>query len=371
MFVGSEICQCRQKDMSLTSWPWPSPLNASADYNTVSYCLLAMTANYMNVFRGSIDREHDGANYLAKTLRLVSRNLSSETVPDDATLAVIVSLTMQANHSGNVRSGAIHLSGLQRILSLRPGGAHGLMVPPFRTLMQKMCRADVEHAILEGSATRFGQERLIDHDGVFSVPEVPRLPIPAGPLANLNPVLREITMDALVLSKCPGAVKLDPCRYQDMLISLSQRLLDFRPIGGVDGPSGGLNDAWQLGLLTFVTTVHYPVGGVRLATYDLLLDRLRRRLNDVDLVMVPGLAAVRMWMLVMYSISMLAAGEDRRWVVPQIRKLADELGLALWEDARTCLATFPWVAVAHDEPGRDLWTLVQVKEEVRYLGLGL
>ncbi|KAF2456236.1 hypothetical protein BDY21DRAFT_415880 [Lineolata rhizophorae] len=313
---------------------------------TFLHCFFAMIASYITLFHGHSDETLEAARHYSQTLRLVNRDLSTGDIPRDSTVAVVVSLAIEGNLSGAVHRSRIHLDGLQRIIELRPGGLATLRESN-RGLMQKVCRTDIEFAMLDGMSTRFGLQRASVCSAALP-PSFGGSRVLAYLLTKICVPLQYVTQDVLALCCCPGRVKLEACHYQDAVISICQRLLDFSPLGGVR-PHDALDDAWQLGLLTFMTTILYRLGRLRLAYSELPLKLLQARLNDDSFAQVDEYRPLLFWLLFVYGFSALE-GREGQWLVPRIQALANKLEAKTWEDANKCLNQFPWIGVVHDAP---------------------
>lgn len=310
-----------------------------------------MTASYVTLFRGHVDSTLETMQHFTQTLQLVNRDLSAPVPPADPTIAVVVSLVVQSNIAGSVHNARVHLDGLQRILALRPGGLASL--PEF--LSQKIARADVEAALLAGTTTRFSLEMT----SPSSLGGATALALPSL-LSQMSPSLQGVTREVLALCRIPDrADKLPPHQFQDIAISICQRLVDFVPLGG-PRPPDPLDDVWQLGLLTFMATVLYRAAKLRVTYFGRLSRLLKLALtgngNCDELAQDDGVLRLRFWLFFMYGISMLRGCEDQ-WLAAQISALAGELGVRSWEDARQVLDLFPWIDIVHDTPGRKLWDL--------------
>jgi hypothetical protein len=335
---------------------WERPLTVSA----VFHCLLAMTTSYISLFRGRRDDTIETTHHISQTLRLVNHDLATVTIPAVPTVAVIASLTIHAYLTGAVPTSHIHLDGLCRIISLRPGSLAGLS-EHHHALVQKICRTDIEIALLAGTSTRFAGECPAIHTAAaktLSSLEGGGTSGLASPLGQLWGPLRRITRDVQILCGCPGRTGLAAMQYQDILVSICQRLVDFAPLGG-ERPKNVLHDAWHLGLTAFMMTIVYQTrpGEMRLAHFALLDRLLQERLNDDSLARVDNYRPLRLWLFVIYGLSVWE-GCDGRWLTLRAQAVARELGVISWSEATVCLRQFPWIDIVHKKPGNRLWNLI-------------
>jgi len=315
-----------------------------------------MTIMYTSLFRGSGAEPVEATEHFALAIRHVNNSLSSRSVPSDSTVMVIVSLLVHANLTLSLEQARVHLDGLQLILSLRPGGLEALHTR-HPMLTQKICRADIEVALVHGTATRFGRESSIFSLEMlpFTAGGVPKLP---DPLLNLCPLLQRLTICLLAVCRlCEAGVKLRPSTFQEIYISAMQQLLDFAPLRGprLSDP----DHMWQLGLLCFVTTGLYSSGMPLQSIYGgLLVKLLRGALEATEHARVGNeMSILRLWLLVMYGVRALTE-DERSWIATHIIRLAENLELNSWEEARRALRDYPWIGMIHDGLGRELWETV-------------
>ena len=302
-----------------------------------------MTATYLSLFQKPETETLEATRHFSQTLRLINHDLGQPNVKE-STIAVVVTLIIHSNLIGDGNKSQIHLDGLERVLAVRPGGLPKLGQVN-RSLMHKICRTDVDVAMLQGTATRFGS-LMAPTRGVIVTSllkgSIRNLP---SPLIQLCSPLRSITQDVLALCRQPGRSRMEPFHYQDILISISQRLLDFAPLKE-RRPPNMLDDVWHLGLLAFVTTIIYPTGCLR----EVHCTHLHYRLRDcVDLTM--GYPSIYIWLVFMCG---LTVSEDETWPIEKLRESA-RYSTKKWEQVKASLQPFPWISVVHDSPGKAFW----------------
>jgi hypothetical protein len=320
-----------------------------------------MMAAHVSLFRDHRDDTREALRHFSQALRLLRRDLSEATTPRIPSLLVVISLAMHANVTGSLGESRVHLDGLQRMLELRPGGLAALRVHR-RELANKIRRADVELALLAGEQTCFGTQG--------EPAPVARSVAPAAfgtgrgnlpyPLEQMFAPLQDVVRDILALCRCAGRAQFDGYQYQDVIISIMQRLVDCAPLKA-PRPPRPVDDVCQLGLVAFMMTIMYRNGRMR-ATYSALLAKLLRvRLGTYDeepSVRVDSYPSLRLWLVFFYAFSTLEGEQrhdERAFVAWHVRTRAAALGVTTWEDARAHLSRFPWIAAMHDSPGKNLW----------------
>lgn len=312
-----------------------------------------MTTSFVSHFRGDKHETLEAAGHFSRALKLVNDDLSAVAIPQESTIGVIVMLTMQSNMSGALHTSRIHLDGLQRIIDLRPGGL-GRLRECNLVLMQKLCRADNGLALLEGTPTHFGKFlETISATMLLPLYDGSEMPMLSYPLNKICLPLQLVTQDVLALCRCAGKMKLEAYEYQDAVLSICQRLLDFAPLSGVR-PLDTLEDAWQLGLLSFMTTVLSHPLPLPPTSKPLLPRLLRARLETHNFLRADGYQPILLWFLFIYGVSSFKSSEECR-LVQTIQSLSIELEINTWNDAKRYLELFPWIGIMQNSKGEELW----------------
>lgn len=320
---------------------------------------MALTGARISDHQAHGEKPLESARHFMLALRLLRRDLSADPEPRDSSVFVSISLALYANLQGSTRDSRIHLQGLQRILELRPGGVAALCSDT-PEVGNKVRRADLELALAAGTPTLFGSQ-------VSPLPQPPCVVPPDGPrrrfalphpLGEAGLVIQLAMRDVLALCNYAGREQLSALQYQDLVLSITQRLVDQAPLGG-ERPANPLDDVCQLGLLAFMGTLLHPARNGRYVCSTLLSGLLRIRLDGLDSATVAGgYPALNLWLLFIYAVS---APEFEQCcdvdssVARRIRILAGTLALHTWEDVAAHLCRYPWVAAFHDEPGKKLW----------------
>ncbi|WJG36112.1 uncharacterized protein FOBCDRAFT_189184 [Fusarium oxysporum Fo47] len=303
------------------------------------HCLLAMAATYLNVLRNiptpSLE-SIEATRHFSQALRLMNPRLSQPaSAQKDSNIAIIISLAIHSNITQNLTASTMHLQGLENLLTFRPGGISDIRECN-RALLHKICRTDIELAVAQGTRTRFGNAGLT---AAAAGPISARNP--PYPLNQMSELLRQVTRELLALCRRPGKAKMSGLQYQDVLISMWQRLVDFAPLSGAR-PQDLMDDVWQLALLAFLVTVTWS------ASY----------LKSVHLFV--------------YGLS-LTNGDCGTLVLDEIREASNLLEIRNWEEARAKVKPFPWIGIVHNVPGRALWeaAVVTVPPQPSTKGLGM
>lgn len=305
----------------------------------------------------------ESARHFLLALRLLRRDLSADPKPRDSSVFVSISFALYANLRGSEGESRIHLQGLKHILELRPGGVAALCSDT-PEVGNKVRRADLELALSAGTPTLFGSQISPLPEPPYVVPPDDRKRRPAlpHPLGEASPVIQFAMGDVLALCNYAGREQLGALQYQDLVLSITQRLVDHVPLGR-ERPSHPLDDVCQLALLAFMGTL---LNHARIRQYTcsvllsgLLWTRLDRFDSSTGYGRAGGHPALKLWLLFIYAMS--APGFEQRYdvnpsVARRIHVLASALAVDTWEGVAAHIRLYPWVAAFHDEPGKKLWT---------------
>ncbi|KIH93590.1 hypothetical protein SPBR_04198 [Sporothrix brasiliensis 5110] len=321
---------CRQSNEIGTRWFETVMTNPC-----LFHCGLAVMGIHRYQLLGRRDEPLDSTHHLLQAMRLLRRDLNAvSTTQETSVIAVVISLAMHANFADAVAESRTHLQALKRIVQLRPGGLVALCaaVPE---LGNKIRRTDAELALRSGTPTIFGSRHLslpapLHHVSLGDRWQPIALPFPLQDVCiELQPAIRDI----LMLCSYAGRSQLGTVQYQDLVISIVQRLVDYAPLDGARPPRP-LDDICQLGFLSFMTTVVHREPPSKHPELNL-------------------------WLHFIYAMS---ASDDsapfRRVDLPtadRIRVLGEALAIRTWEVAVAHLRVYPWVEAFHDEMGRDIW----------------
>ncbi|TVY64396.1 hypothetical protein Focb16_v015795 [Fusarium oxysporum f. sp. cubense] len=316
------------------------------------HCLLAMAATYLNVLRNiptpSLE-SIEATRHFSQALRLMNPRLSQPaSAQKDSNIAIIISLAIHSNITQNLTASTMHLQGLENLLTFRPGGISDIRECN-RALLHKICRTDIELAVAQGTRTRFGNAGLT---AAAAGPISARNP--PYPLNQMSELLRQITRELLALCRRPGKAKMSGLQYQDVLISMWQRLVDFAPLSGAR-PQDLMDDVWQLALLAFLVTVTWSASYLKSVHCKLLHKLLREHIKNRSLLTKgEEYRPLWLWIVFVYGLS-LTNGDCGTLVLDEIREASNLLEIRNWEEARAKVKPFPWIGIVHNVPGRALW----------------
>ncbi|OIW29181.1 hypothetical protein CONLIGDRAFT_670859 [Coniochaeta ligniaria NRRL 30616] len=319
------------------------------------HCTIALSTSFIDLFLGNqevISRSAippEALMHIAHAFRLTNGKLSSHEALNNHTLAAVVCLSLHEQLLRDYTTGRIHLAGLAKIVGLRGG----LLQLP-RELAQKICRCDIDVALHDGTPPLLRYPGL-SGDQVYATFGSTRK---HSRLADLHPdsalgcIAADISTVADFLNSETRHRKLDPLTYQDLVVDLGYRLLEYRPPCG-DESLDTLHEALHLALTAFMTTFIMHFGHQRQIRFDSLSIRLKDALHK-PWTSEPANRPFLLWALVVGGISEFDLG-DYDWLLPEIRRAADGLGIYDWESVRVVMLQYPWVKVLHDDQAKRLW----------------
>ncbi|RVD87093.1 uncharacterized protein DFL_005338 [Arthrobotrys flagrans] len=319
------------------------------------HCLLAMAQALSDWRQGSQGESIKVIGYLENTYRCINEKLKKEGTPDDATVAVVMSITMHNNLLSAPGGAEVHLNALQKMVELRGG----LSSFPAMLLLHKICRTDIEFSLQSGSLPRFYRD------------EFPYTTIRSSPLwldttyeafitttntQIYNPNIQSVFRDMLCASRFINTLKttkqkIEPLMFQEILISMGYRLMYTSPLDGVR-PLDAADDVCHLALLAMLTTMLIRSGHTKLS-YPFL-----SRLFHDAIIKIADDPKIDdrflLWLLFMAGISIFDVRDDT-WLLLKLQVSMSRMKLESWQSVQIVLRGYPWTDYFHDEPGLKLW----------------
>jgi hypothetical protein len=178
--------------------------------------------------------------------------------------------------------------------------------------------------------------------------------------SGLDPYLRDILVD--IISLCSlfndnlPKTTLDVNLFLENQTSICYRLLQFHPLASHwPEPCDAIQVAYHTGLTVFMMTMFLQHDRRRVLDYT-LISRCVWQVLDSGKIEEIG-EEFALWFMIMGGI-WISVGVEVEALLSRIRSTAEALGIARWEDARLCVAKFPWIHALHDQPGHHLWNRV-------------
>jgi hypothetical protein len=308
------------------------------------------------------------SRHMAFSLHQLNMDLARPGRPGDAVIASIVSLMIHANVGGATpNAGAIHMRGLKQVISMSDYGGFARLRQRNIYLAQKIRRADLDHSMRIGSRPTFA----LDSDG----PEVRTLRTVLQRWLQTeedadedDPASwREASSELLWLGRVVRAlcriaasdndeIKLTPHDFQDVFLGLIHKLLCFAPLAD-QRPRRVLDDAVQLGLICFVSTLLDRHGHVQVFNMDLTGQLILEKVLDSTFVSQVD-ANFLLWLHFVYGLAIRLPDEERPHLTAlshAMQGVSKQAKLRDWADAKQILGSFAWVDSMHDLRGRKIW----------------
>lgn len=171
---------------------------------------------------------------------------------------------------------------------------------------------------------------------------------------GLDPRLGEILSDAFRLSFLFNSrarhYKTSLVVYQEMVLSVFYRLIDFYPLGTYRRQSDE-EAAYHIGLTMFMMTIFLKYQRRRMVDYRLMFQRLR---DVLETSVAQCHSELALWVMVIGGIWIWDV-PDAEWLLRKLGGVSQELEIESWDEAQVVLRKFPWMNCIHDESGQQVW----------------
>jgi hypothetical protein len=222
-----------------------------------------------------------------------------------------------------------------------------------------LCRADIEFCLQNGSTPRFYRDQMPLQAILAGLRDRRKYTVARDlpdPICSLQPWLSQIVIDTmnltLLLNSTALTTKLRTGEFQEALISVFYRLLVFHSF---EQPHTDcvVEMACQLGMITFMTTLHIQFGHRGPMPYVILMQQLKRAITNL-IDNTPVNSAFQLWLIFIAGIAVLSPA-DQPWITSNISKIAQTLRISDWSGLQVVLKQFPWITLLHDIPAKRLW----------------
>lgn len=166
----------------------------------------------------------------------------------------------------------------------------------------------------------------------------------------LRSVLIDIVKVCAIVNRNPLAVKLEPNAFQDIVVSLCYRLLNYRPELMEGCQDDRSDDAVHCTMLAFMTTLLFQHGRMNRLSYHLLAERLRS-IVETSSSYVSMDQRCQLWLLFVGGISFT---DHRAWFVPYIKTSLSALDISGFKETRKAIGQLLWIDVIHNKFGQQL-----------------
>lgn len=146
--------------------------------------------------------------------------------------------------------------------------------------------------------------------------------------------------------------KLQPTAYQDLVVDLGYRLLEYKPLDGEESQDT-LQAALHLALTAFMTTFILQFGHKRRIRFQNLSVHLKEALNK-PWTCEPANRTFLLWAAVIGGIAEIES-DDHPLLLAEIKRTADGLGIHDWESLQRVLLQYPWVRLLLDDSAKKIW----------------
>jgi hypothetical protein len=255
--------------------------------------------------------------------------------------------------AGHYVEAEAHVKGMKKIVDLR-GGLNKI---EDGAVAGKICRTDILFTLQQGDHPLFYRDKIDGMQKSLLSRGFTLQSVETSHFRTNEPVLKKAFSDLMgvcdLFNNHIDKKPLDLIEFQEILISICYRLLQFRTLNR-SRLIGDADSAHHIGLLVFMMSMFWNNHQNRLAKPGLIAACIKEALEMADDLENEFV----FWMLVLGGIS-VSGNEDIEWIVVRLHEKARQLGVVTWDDARDLLHKFPWMTVIHDTSGQTLWNKVR------------
>ncbi|KAF5644140.1 short chain dehydrogenase reductase [Fusarium sp. NRRL 25303] len=245
-----------------------------------------------------------------------------------------MALINQEQAAEHYEAAETHMAGLKKIADLR-GGLENLEDD---VIAVKICRTDILFAMQQGGHPLFHRnhihhvKRSLAYKGFNLQPESDAYS------GQLDSTLQEAFSDAMglcrLLNKHQDAKPLDLLEFQEVLVSICYRLLQFRTIGQ-SRLKQDTQSTYHIGLCLFMTSVYFNNTQDRIARQGLIKTIVK---EAIESKFSQHEDDFKFWLLILGGIS-VSLPDGREWFVEKLREQASLLGIMTWEQVQTSVTS--------------------------------
>ncbi|KAF5245621.1 hypothetical protein FANTH_7257 [Fusarium anthophilum] len=310
------------------SFPFPVPVTkvAGKAIDDSYDCSLALIQASNEIYLGIGYNCTNSLSCISQTLDQLKARLNSKEALSDQTISIILALVNQEQAAEHYEAAETHMVGLKNIVDLR----RGLENIGDAVVAVKICRTDILFAMQQGGHPLFHRDyichikRNLAYKGFTLQQDL------AAYHSRLDPILQEALSDAMglcrLLNKHQDEKPLDLLEFQEVLVSICYRLLQFRTIAE-SRLKQGIQSRYQIGLSLFMMSIYFNNKQDRMARPGLIKtlveEAMDSNLNESE-------DEFKFWLLILGGIS-VPARDGREWFVETLREQASLLGIMTWE----------------------------------------
>ncbi|KAF5979004.1 hypothetical protein FBULB1_5905 [Fusarium bulbicola] len=310
------------------SFPFPVPLTkvAGKAIDDSYDCSLALIQASNEIYLGVGYNCTNSLSCISQTLDQLKARLNSKEALSDQTISVILALVNQEQAAEHYAAAETHMVGLKKRVDLR-GGLENI---EDAVVAVKICRTDILFAMQQGGHPLFHRDHTCHIKRNLAYKGFTLQQDSAADSNQLDPALQEAFSDAMglcrLLNKHQDEKPLDLLEFQEVLVSICYRLLQFRAIAE-SRLKQGIQSRYHIGLSLFMMSIYFNNTQDRIARRGLIKnfvkEAIESKLNDDE-------DGFRFWLLILGGIT-VPARDGREWFVEELREQASSLGIMSWE----------------------------------------
>lgn len=327
-------------------------------HDKASYdCSLALIQASNEIYLGIGYNCTNSLSCISQTLDQLKVRLNSKEALSDHTMSIIMALINQEQAAEHYAAAETHMAGLKKIVDLR-GGLENI---GDSVVTVKICRTDILFAMQQGGHPLFHRDHIYHVKRSLAYKGFNLQPDSDAYSNQLGPIIQEAFSDTMglcrLLNKHQDEKPLDLLEFQEVLVSICYRLLQFRTIYE-SRLKQDAQSTYHIGLCLLMISIHFNNTQFRIARRGLIMALMK---EAIESKLSEHEDEVKFWLLNLGGIS-VSLPDGREWFIEALREQASLLGIMAWEQVKGCLAKFPWLDAIHDEPIRKLWDQVRLMD---------
>ncbi|KFA71445.1 hypothetical protein S40288_04297 [Stachybotrys chartarum IBT 40288] len=324
---------------------------------------LAITTTCLQFYLNRAEESSAALGHLSRAVHIVNKRLSSADATSDNTLSLVFVLAMNEMLRGDHARTKVHLDGLQCLVELR-GGLGSFKGPDAKRVMHKICRADVEFALLTGSSPRFFFLDVPSHIMSSTTDTIdnrylPLLQVFSHASDDASRLAIEVIHTTQLFNNFFHAPMVSWDDYTAIILSLTYQCIRIEQ--NEVNALGDVQQGWFYGFLAFAVSFLFHFGRRRMLCYPAVASNVRRLVRKLSHdPSCPDILVL--WLSLLSGLSFCKEESDYQWISPMVAEVSRKMGLKTWEDVVEELQSVPWVHLLHGDPGKRMWELCQNDE---------
>ncbi|KAG9254838.1 uncharacterized protein F5Z01DRAFT_98501 [Emericellopsis atlantica] len=297
--------------------------------------------------------------YLTRTLQLLRQRLDSPDNPGvnaNSTMMTIVLLALVSEEIEPGENIANHLAGLEKLVGLRGGLSR--VRSQGEELWTKVCRMDIVVAIRFDTKPRFFRDTMSWSSYLLKNQLKERRPdANAEELAQYisakNTDLGNVWLDCKIFCDLANLAHqsgnlMRSEDFAEIMLSILYRLLHHSRMADV------VQETLRLGMLAYITSIYLGETSIGIDQRRHLMHLFTSSLTKLEVNVETIPAPLGFWLLFIWH-TLTSPPDAAAHLDAWLARLAEQLDVDDWEEARTLLKASLWINVLHDHMGKRVF----------------